>query len=725
MSTHIEAQNTSTSTSVPGNDVPTCTSAPTTQYLADPPYSNYFYSDCHVDAQAVVTNPEPDSNLSIVGPRLIIAWPAGNSGVCAFFAPQNGINGSLDVELVNTTAGEALSPVYVPTNNTDEYPRVGVSGTIRFNSSATLTVPILGSIRTIRDFTEGPSLLVPKIQDAIEFNSTAGGGVVMSRLWLDNVTVTDFAFIPQSGAGPLTIGNQTINLTAGSYTFYADFNYPQLIQLNSSTVLNSASQGLIKQEPDQTKSLQFLSYSEKLLAGAWRFLTYFGRDSMIAALLLQPVLSDQAIEAVIGAVLERLNNTDGSVCHEETIGDYATYLNEMMNITSTNPSYSYIMIDTDYYLPILMQHYFLAPGQANENRAAVLLNTTAGKINPNNTGLTYNQLANLNAQKLMAIAAQYAAPGNQTSENLAHLKSDQIVGEWRDSTYGIGGGRMPYDVNTALMPAALRSISALAAAGIYNHSDWGTLAAQYAQTWEDTTLDFFAVTVPAAEVEDRLNTYIQLSSFAGPSQNDSIDGDVTFHALSLDGNNNLSQVQVMNTDDCFRHFLLNTTNQTQLTAFVNQTANNIRRTFPAGLMTDVGMVVANPAFGNESVYAANWSTSAYQGTVVWSWPMAMMGRGLELQLARCNGSTAVPDFCNDTTVYANVKTAYNTLWDSIEANSAHLSTEVWSWIYGDGEFQFAELGTLPPAPGTSVTESDIRQLWSLTFLAVTRDEGLK
>lgn len=435
----------------------------------------------------------------------------------------------------------------------------------------------------------------------------------MSRLWLDNITTTDFAFTPlnSSGASPPTVNNQTVNFTAGDYAFYADYNYPQLTQLNSSSVLNPGSQGLITQQPDQTTSLQFLSYTGKLLAGAWRFLTYFGRDSMIATLLLQPVLSDQAIEAVIGAVLERINNTDGSICHEETIGDYATYLNEKMNMTSTDPSYSYIMIDSDYYLPVLMERYFLQAPKYTA-RAAALFETTAGHVDPFNNQSTYAQLANVNAEKLMAIAARYAAPGNQTIENLAHLKPSQIVGEWRDSTYGIGGGRIPYDVNTALMPAALRSIAALSAAGIYaNHSNWATLASEYAQIWEDTTLDFFSVTIPAAEAKSRVGTYVQRSNFPGPNNTDQIDGDVTFHALSLDGNNNLSQVAVMNTDDCFRHFLLtNTTNQTQLTAFLNQTANNIRRTFPAGLLTSVGMVVANPAFGTDPVYAANWTTGA-------------------------------------------------------------------------------------------------------------------
>jgi hypothetical protein len=71
----------------------------------------------------------------------------------------------------------------------------------------------------------------------------------------------------------------------------------------------------------------------------------------------------------------------------------------------------------------------------------------------------------------------------------------------------------------------------------------------------------------------------------------------------------------------FRHFLLNTTNQTQLTTFLNQTANHLNTRFPVGLMTDVGMLVANPAYGGDPVYAQNFTTGAYHGTVVWGWPL--------------------------------------------------------------------------------------------------------
>ena len=298
-----------------------CSSLPTTLYLSDPPYENYFYADCHVAAHAVVLSPLPESNLTVIGPRLLVAWPAGNSGVCAFFEPQNGVNGTLSIQLINSTTGQSLLPVYEVAPDS-KYPRVGVRGTIRFNSSATLAVSILGSVRTIRDFTEGPSLLVPKIQDEIKVIARPDGGAALSRLWLDNVTTVELGFVPvrSSKTAAVEVDNRTLKFEAGDYQFFAAYNYPQLARLNESTVLNPTSQELISSQADTVTSLSFLSYSDKLLAGTWRFLTYFGRDSMIAALLLQPVISDTAMEAVIGAVLERINNTSGTVAHEETIG---------------------------------------------------------------------------------------------------------------------------------------------------------------------------------------------------------------------------------------------------------------------------------------------------------------------------------------------------------------------------------------------------------------------
>jgi hypothetical protein len=92
---------------------------------------------------------------------------------------------------------------------------------------------------------------------------------------------------------------------------------------------------------------------------------------------------------------------------------------------------------------------------------------------------------------------------------------------------------------------------------------------------------------------------VQASGFGGPSGTDNITSDIVFHGLALDGNNNQSLVEVMNTDDCFRLFLTNTTNQTQLSSFLSQTADHILLPFPVGLSTPVGLVVANPAYGED------------------------------------------------------------------------------------------------------------------------------
>lgn len=665
---------------------------------------------------------------------LQVAWPAGNSGIVAFWRPRNGVNGTLGIKLENTTTSGALGPVY-EANSTGGNARVGISGSITFNATSELTVAILGSIRTIRDFTEGPSILVPRIQNAITYSRPNGAcSFRLTRTWLDNVTTTELTFRNPEGncsSGVVTLNqnNNTLYFSRGTFEFNATFNYPQLQQLNQTAVLNPTSQGLLQQSSDQTKSLSFLSYTDKLLAGAWRFLTYFGRDSMISALLLQPVLSEgegSAIEAVIAAVLERVNISDGSVAHEETIGDYATYLSEQMNKTSTAPQYDYKMIDSDYYLPILMQNYFIN-STIGRQRASTFYNKKQATLQPGATSyFSYQQVALIVFEAIVRRSSAFAA--NQTKENLMHLKDGQIVGEWRDSTYGIGGGRIPYDVNTALVPAALRSISALYATGLFdNTSAFDGIqdpapAAQYAKVWEDNTLQFFQVNVSAAAARSSVSSYA--SSLGVPSYSDNITSDITYHGLALDGNNNQAIVQVMNTDDCFRLFFLNTTNQAQLSSFLNQTANNILAPFPVGLSNPVGLLVANPAYGMDPIYAANWTNNAYHGTVVWSWQLAMMAKGLERQLGRCSGPTH-PDFCGYSGVADNVKKAYNHLWDLIEANSDLTSQEVWSWVYENGTYRSIPLGSLPPPAGQSPTESDIRQLWSLTFLAVRRDLSLK
>lgn len=710
------------------------TCAATTLHLTDQPYQNYFYSDCHVNAQVVVTSPQPDSNLSIIGPRLVVAWPAGNSGVCAYFQPQHGKNGSLAIEMVNSTLGSPIGPVLKKSGS--QTPVVGVEGVMRFNSSAELSLAILGSVRTIRDFVEGPSLLNPMIQDAVKVSPFNGHGAQVTRLWLDNATTTTLTLEPwrQDCAARVTIENSTVKLAAGHYKVSASFNYPQLKQLTPHEILDDAAQDLIAKDRDQVNALSFFSYSDKLLAGGWRFLTYFGRDSMISALLMQPVLrtgAGSAMEAVIGAALERINKTDGSVSHEETIGDYATFLNLQKNVTSTAAGFTYQMIDTDYYLPVLMDRYF----KQSADRVGPLLETQAGLVNEENKGLTWGDLSYRLAQKIMNITAAFER--DQTVANLIHLKDGENVGQWRDSNRGLGNGRIPFDVNCALVPAALSAIASLAATdGVFPKNEgtdtWATVAAKRAKVWEDKTLAFFAHETSVQDAGSLLDSYVSNNTYYhGPSHSDSLavysNGSVHDYAISIRSSSDDSLVKLTHTDTAFRNVLLNTTNDEQLTAFINSSSNAILRPFPAGLTTSVGAVVANPALSNDPELIANLTNAAYHGTVVWGWQLALVARGFETQLVRCVGPDSngfTPAFCKDDSVYGALKAAYNRLWDVIEANTNLLQSEVWSWTFSNNEFKQVPLGVLPPPPGEGGgTESDIRQLWSLVFLAIERNKA--
>lgn len=66
-------------------------------------------------------------------------------------------------------------------------------------------------------------------------------------------------------------------------------------------------------------------------------------------------------------------------------------------------------------------------------------------------------------------------------------------------------------------------------------------------------------------------------------------------------------------------------------------------------------------------------------------------------------------------MFGNVKNAYNKLWDVIEANRELLSSEVWSWVYRDNDFQYTTLGELPPPPGVGGSTGKFKFIFSCLF----------
>ena len=130
---------------------------------------------------------------------------------------------------------------------------------------------------------------------------------------------------------------------------------------NSTSALGNVLQSISGKCSNIANQTSFLAYQNKFLAGGWRFLTYFGRDTLLALRLLLPVISTDAAESILGTVLERMEMT-GTICHEETIGDYASFINFQNNQSSTlgnKPSYSYVMLDTDFFTPSYFDRLFL------------------------------------------------------------------------------------------------------------------------------------------------------------------------------------------------------------------------------------------------------------------------------------------------------------------------------------------------------------------------------
>ncbi|KAI0200036.1 hypothetical protein F4808DRAFT_430309 [Astrocystis sublimbata] len=678
-------------------------------HLTDRPYENYFVSDCSSASQVVVTAAVVDEGLRLLKPRLLVAWPAGNSGVVTYFESGDASTSTLAISLED-----------IPDVNRTINPLVGgVTGIISFNSSAVLNLAIIGSIRTIRDFVEGNSLN-PTFQDALQVQQQPDGTILLSRVWLDNVTETFLTFQPRDGEHAMEIRNGKVHFDKRTYTFHAWHTYPELIQLSPSEALNPLSQDLITKDPDETASLSFFSFTSKVVAGGWRFLTYFGRDSLISLLLLQPVLSEGeggVVEAILSAAIERINAGDGSVCHEEVIGDYATFLNEQQGKHNNDPQCDYKMVDTDFFLPIAMNEY-LAKAQIGRERRDKFLTTNASVIE-SNRGRTYAELVLTTFERIMDSSAAFEQ--DPIAANLIRLKDGQSVGQWRDSNTGLGGGRIPYDVNTALVPAALYAIASLSAEGLFpEHVGWFEMASKRARFWEKHALPLFEVKLSATEAKESVAEYVATSSFPGSVNTTEISSPVRFYGLALEAKDH-PIVKVMNTDDCFRLYLLNSTDQSQMSAFLSQTVDNILRPYPLGLSTSVGLLVANPAYAQGSVNLEDFKTSSYHGLVVWSWQLSMMAAGLERQLGRCDDNGDHPDFCSDAALHSRTVEAYNHLWDLIETNRDHLSSEVWSWIYRDKDYVYTPLGAIPGPEGQTPVESDIRQLWSLTFLAVRRN----
>lgn len=621
-------------------------------------------------------------------PRILVAFPAGNSGVGLWFAP------------VATAATWRLDQPPRPLNLTDAKgrPLYGIE------AIASLTAPrlalkqaVLSNIRFLRDYQavgRFPAEVAAPVRierDRIIYVRDRIDGAPGYRLELQ---VLDGRIERQeivAGAG----GRIRLRIVAAS-------GDTPLTGLTQAELLEPAAAA----EPAARNALAFLSYREKFLAGSWRFNTYFGRDTLMSVRLLMPALREPAIEAGIGSVLARLDGA-GEVAHEEGLSEFAIIdRRQHGQAGGDGATLDYGMVDDDYMLAPVTADYLL--DRASPATARAFLARQIPSAARPGTAETAGAALVRNLRFVLAQARPFAdAPD---VKRLIAIQPGRLTGEWRDSNEGIGRGRYAYDVNAVFVPAALDAADRLLKAGLLDAyvgaADRATFirAADMAATWRTRAPGLFRVEQPAREAAPRIRTYAaSVGVPSEPALRALGAAPLVFHAISLDERGR--PVPIINSDEGFA-LLFGRPSPVDLSAYVGALA----RPFPAGLMTEIGLLVANPALADREVQA-RFTPAAYHGAVVWSWQQALFAAGLERQLARRD----LPAETRATLLAAQAQ-----LWRAIVATRATQSSELWSWAYEGGRYRVVPFG----AGKQDVDESNAAQLWSTVFLAVKPPKAL-
>lgn len=606
-------------------------------------------------------------------PRVIVAFPAGNSGVGLWF------------DTLGSAAEWRMPAPARPVTLADARGRAlhGVTFTAEIRAPRLQAKQaVLSSIRVLRDY----QALGTAPAEVLTAPTSANGTLSWTRDRLD-------------GAPGYRLGVKPVRGTLDHGAIVADKSGMialEITALTGETPLTPVPAPLLlnakaSADPAARRALEFLSYREKYLAGSWRFDTYFGRDTLMSVRLLMPALQPEAVETGLASVLERLS-PEGQVAHEEDIGEFAILDHRKADGSSSDaPVYNYNMVDSDFMLAPVARAWLLEDPRGKARAAAFLARRIGGE-----------RLGDLMLRNIRFVAGRAQAFARApVATNLIALKPGMDAGQWRDSNDGLGGGRFAYDVNAVFVPAALDAAADFYRSGLLapyaTPADRALFASLsgVADTWRARAPEMFAVTIPASAAQSAISAYAGKLGVPAPAPS----GALRFHAISLDAQGR--PIAVQNSDEGFALLFGKLSPQA-----ADEAADVIDRPFPSGLMTGAGMLVANPVFASPAVQA-KFGPGAYHGVVVWSWQQALAAAGLERQIARADLPPATR---------ARLRGAQTCLWRAIDATRSVQNSELWSWSYARGGYRIAPFG----ANGGDVDESNAAQLWSTVYLALAR-----
>ncbi len=464
----------------------------------------------------------------------------------------------------------------------------------------------------------------------------------------------------------------------------------------------------------EVRGMELLCYGEKLMAGLPNFATYFGRDMLMTALLMEPVWAPAMPEHVIASALRKLSPT-GTVSHEEALGgqairEHAAEYNRLVDAGRLAEARAvlrdlqavrenYVMVDDDFQLPVVAARYLGDPRVSAERKRRFLTEE--------------RRLARLVSNLAYVARRADAYARNPIATNLVDFPRDAegrwISASWRDSRAGYGGGRFAMDVNVIWVPHAIEAIGTILDAlqqlgmtpAIRDEPlarfvrDRAALRRAIA-VWRGAERHFrVAIGDVGRPVRDRLRWLPQAEGeyWSGVMHRTGLPADtLRFLALSLD--EHVRPIPIVNTDPAMLLLLEPLSGDRAL-----ELVGPIMSPYPRGLFVDdLGPLVANDAYATREVWERFRQDRYHSPTVVWGRDVNALLAGLAKQIASAPSPSG-----------ADVAPLANALQRTVTAvdRSGLRHAELWSYRIENGRL-------VPVRYGTS---SDV-QLWSLTDLAV-------